>query len=563
MDDPTLFTEVSNAHDTIVQELLKPESDRHINGLTEAEIARFKTIYGDGAYQCRATACPSRPDGFASHEKRIAHEKRAHPEVYVYYCHEPSCPFSKGQGLPTPSRLEEHTRFEHPPEDLVADPSTGRKKRKKPVKRPNPEESCGLDIGDADVDELARMLPRKKHSGENAAVNMAAKEPVLQETRRPTEQQRSAEQDGKHDPSRPSGEAPDATMTDSAVDFDDSIVCICGDSTDYWTVACERCGRMAHQNCYYPPPAPQPTADGFPHYCIDCVARPVGPGGAIGQRVVQSAESVAEPTEAATSSLSMDGEEVLMLSIAVSTLSRGPMTIEDVSNAMGVAPDAGTAAFLRQIADEQAGVYHLKGRDNLELARMILPGIEIDKAYPRPESTRAPDTEQNGQASLQHTDVRQRPELRRDEHSTNAASYPKFVLGQKVFCARDRRTSGNTDDPSQWAGTLCEIVGGPVNGTSPPDYFVKEENVPWVVVSQSRLRLIPDRNDSLETLPNDTDVLAQYLNTTKFRKGTVARLWQKEDAPLRDWVDVLYDIHKEQFAQRVERRFVLLENQTQ
>lgn len=468
---------------------MKPESERHINGLSDDEIAKFKATYGTGAYQCRAIACPRHSVGFPSHELRLEHERRAHPEVY--YCREESCPFSKAPGFLTYSALEEHTADKHPPENALDDLGPRPKKRSKHRQ----EEACGLVISDASVDELARMLPSKKRSGVGAPVNMAAGEPVPQENGGPTEQQPSAEQSGQQDPSGLPVEAHDTTLNDPPVDGNN--------------------------------------------------------------------------TTASDASWAMDETEALTLSIAIDTLSEGPMTIEDISKAMGVPSYNGFAAFLQQIADERAGRYYLKTGITQELLGMMLSGTGIDEAYQQPGRTDESDTAQAGQSSLQHMDVRQGPELQENAQPETATSYPLFVRGQRVFCVRGRSTNRSADEPSPIEGIVCVIAERSFAQATGIHYLVHEGDhdsydiYELKEVPQSRLRLIPYSNTRLDDLAMGTAVLARYPGTTKFYKANVARDWSGNDASTPDWVGLAFDGEEDLCRMRVERRFVFVESQIQ
>jgi hypothetical protein len=350
-------------------------------------------------------------------------------------------------------------------------------------------------MSDTAVDELARILPRKKRSGECAPLNMAKGEPVPQENGGPAEQQPSAEQNEQQDSSRLAVEALNTSMNDSPVDVENFI--------------------------------------------------------------------------ASATSLAMDETEDLMLRIAASTLSKGPMTIEDLSKAMNVPSDDGFAAFLRQIADERAGQYHLKNGATHELVSMMLSGFGTDEAYQERERTRESDTEQHGQTFLQHTDVRQGPELREDERSGPATSCPRFARGQKVFCARDRSTSTSADESSQGEGMFCVIVGDPRAKATGTFYLVDDEEHrssdvrELNEVSQSRLHHIADHNCSLDHLTEGTAVIAPHPDTKKFHKANVARDWKGNDASKPEQVWVTFDGEEEQCSEWVERRFVFVESQIQ
>lgn len=316
-DDPTLFTEVSDTYDAILQQLLMPESERRFAYLSKQCIARFKKMYGVGAYPCRAIACSRHEVGFSTKLERIMHEVRSHPDAF--YCSESSCAFSKPPGFPTRSALQAHALDMHLPED----PSDLGPSRKQDSKRRHLKDACGLgpeDAEDAEVDEIARKTLKKNYGSEDAtdhmADHMAAREPVLHSHDNMTQEQPPAERRALSGPSHVAAHGQDESIADAPVDRD----------------------------------------------------------GAVERQTAKMAEPGPQSNIAATSSSATDEKEISILLTAIRLLSQGPMKIEDIIKEMGLPPEELflLPGFLYQIAERREEEYHLKSGVADELQKMMV-----------------------------------------------------------------------------------------------------------------------------------------------------------------------------------------------
>ena len=334
--DPTLFTEVSQTYDKIVNELLQPEEDPQIDGVPERLITQFRKIYGSGAYRCRAIACSY---GFKSIAQRSEHEALAHP--VIYYCSKKSCKYSKSPGFLTLSGRDLHVRTQHPIDDSREDMSP---RHRKASKHHRLEDACGLEENDPEIDKLLEMVLSKNGSNEIASDSPPMGEPNAEANRVSTEQQHPHGPEEKHvaeadekKPAQPEQEQPDEP---------------------------DPSGTQA-----------EPLETGI----IDLTVE---------------AEPLRESEPAAIPSSYVDDRDLALLSAAIQSLSKGPMTIGEIGNEMGPMSydHANLLVLLWQIADEQDGKYHLKSGVTDELHNMMHSQTEADRKQDEPTEKA---TEQN------------------------------------------------------------------------------------------------------------------------------------------------------------------------
>lgn len=103
--DPTAFTDVLNSYNKRVHLLISCEN---FPGLTNDQLAAFKSIYGPTAFVCRFSGCVQSTTGFATDQLRGQHEQTHTPQLT---CTDPNC--SYGLSFSSQRALSRHVKEHH------------------------------------------------------------------------------------------------------------------------------------------------------------------------------------------------------------------------------------------------------------------------------------------------------------------------------------------------------------------------------------------------------------------------------------------------------------------
>lgn len=120
-NDPTLFSDIRQRYQNIMEYLLDCARRMEPNGIDQNLLDRFVEIYGQSAFVCRYRGCPRALDGFISTEQRQRHEIL---HLKRLKCADMTCEFYI-PGFSTKSELQRHNRKYHTKPDDAGIPSFG------------------------------------------------------------------------------------------------------------------------------------------------------------------------------------------------------------------------------------------------------------------------------------------------------------------------------------------------------------------------------------------------------------------------------------------------------
>ena len=113
--DPTLFSKVSEAYSTNLQNLIAADSEHRFPYIPGLYLARFRAIYAGFAFPCRFARCAQKSTGFSSEQERDVHE---HTHMPRFLCHIATCPWASARGFRTAGQLKKHIQTHHDPHRL-------------------------------------------------------------------------------------------------------------------------------------------------------------------------------------------------------------------------------------------------------------------------------------------------------------------------------------------------------------------------------------------------------------------------------------------------------------
>lgn len=107
IQNSTLFHQAKRRYNEIVRQLLHAES---IDGISEACLSAFKSIYGSTAFVCRFRGCVRVSHGFTNEQELLEHEAT---HTMNLICSEENCEYNK-IGFKNPRALKRHIQEYHP-----------------------------------------------------------------------------------------------------------------------------------------------------------------------------------------------------------------------------------------------------------------------------------------------------------------------------------------------------------------------------------------------------------------------------------------------------------------
>lgn len=110
--DPTLFTKLGNAFNSIVSELLRLTN---LPGLPSDQLESFRQLHSQSLFKCRFSRCRNSSAGFPTEVARETHEQQ---HTRLLFCPESTC--SRGKiGFKNQTELQSHKRVYHDEANLL------------------------------------------------------------------------------------------------------------------------------------------------------------------------------------------------------------------------------------------------------------------------------------------------------------------------------------------------------------------------------------------------------------------------------------------------------------
>lgn len=140
--DPTIFSNLFREYTQLLHKLLTID---HIDGLSDAQLAKFRDLYGQTAFMCRMQACIRSSDGFPTKSECEVHElchfKR-------FFCDDSSCQYSR-MPLMSAAALQKHNHTYHTDRHGIDTSIAFRGKQVKDFLNPKREFKCDYPGCDA------------------------------------------------------------------------------------------------------------------------------------------------------------------------------------------------------------------------------------------------------------------------------------------------------------------------------------------------------------------------------------------------------------------------------